>query len=197
MKKINSLKIAAIISAASFTTIAQAQVFSYNNTLGGSPVILTVDVGAGTANYSGSGTNVTYTGGNFSSFDPASPSGSFSFTGVSGTINSGGATLTPVIGSGPARIRFNGVSSTNLWTRAVDPTGTASAFDIPGTFSLIPPTSTSSGGLSSTGGTGSSSSGGSSGGGSSGGTSVPAPGVLGLLGLGLAGLAFGRRRKKS
>ncbi len=205
MKKFKSLKIAAIVAATSLTTMAHAQVFSYNTTLGGNPVVLSVDTNNGTASYTGSGTNATFTGADFSSFNPADPRGNFTFTGASGVINNAGTNLTPdALGGGAPRIIFNSSGTTQLWVRALDPSGTPAPFDLPGSFSPLPPSSTSSGGLSSTGGfggsggssvpTGGSSSGGSS---SGGGTSVPAPGILGLLGLGLAGLAFGRRRKKS
>lgn len=194
MKKINSLKVLAIVAAASVSTMAHAQVFSYNTTLGGNPVVLSIDTNNGTATYTGSGTNVTYSGADFSSFNPSDPRGAFTFSGATGTINNAGTDLTPVTGRTPSRIRFRRDGTTSLWTRAEDASGTRAPFDLPGPFSPVPPTSTSSGGLSSTGG--GSTGGGSTGGGSSGGTSVPAPGILGLLGLGLAGLAFGRRKKK-
>lgn len=55
---------------------------------------------------------------------------------------------------------------------------------------------TTSGGTTSGGTTsGGTTSGGTTSGGSSGGTDVPEPGMLGMMGLGLVGLAYARRRK--
>ncbi len=195
MNKFNSFKAAAIIAAASVSTLAHAEIFSYNTSLAGNPVVLSVDTDRGTATYVGSGTNVTYSGADFSSFNPDRPRGAYRFTGARGTINNGGTDFRPVVRSKEPVIRFRGNGTVSLWTRAVDPSGKGAPFDLPGPFSPVPPSSTSTGGLSSTGGVGSS--GGPSGpsGSSGGGTSVPAPGILGLLGLGIAGLAFGRRKK--
>lgn len=66
-----------------------------------------------------------------------------------------------------------------------------------GTTSTSGGTTSTSGGTTSTSGGTTSTSGGSSGGSSSGGTDVPEPGMLGMMGLGLVGLAYARRRRKT
>lgn len=63
-----------------------------------------------------------------------------------------------------------------------------------GTTTTSGGTTTTSGGTTTTSGGTTTTSGGSSGG-SSGGTDVPEPGMLGMMGLGLVGLAYARRRK--
>ncbi|MBH0113111.1 PEP-CTERM sorting domain-containing protein [Novosphingobium sp. YJ-S2-02] len=57
-------------------------------------------------------------------------------------------------------------------------------------------TSTSGGTTTTSGGSTTTTSGGTTQTGSSGGTAVPEPGMLGMMGLGLVGLAYARRRKK-
>ncbi|TYC90784.1 PEP-CTERM sorting domain-containing protein [Novosphingobium sp. BW1] len=65
-----------------------------------------------------------------------------------------------------------------------------------GTTTTSGGTTTTSGGTTTTTSGGTTTTSGGTSGGSSGGTDVPEPGMLGMMGLGLIGLAYARRRKR-
>ncbi len=201
MSKLISFKVAALSVALATTGIAHANTFSYDTQFGGANVRLTIDTVAGTASYVGGGTNVTFSGANFSSFTSIDTNDLFRFTSVSGVVNDNGRVFTPVIDNrtGRARLRFRNNGASEIWSGALNEDGRRVNFDIdsgPLTLAPVPSSSTSTGGLGSTGGVGSTG-GNPTGGSTGGGTDVPAPGAIALLGLGMAGLAFGRRRRKN
>lgn len=215
MSKFSHLKIATALVALSVTGAANAEIFQYDTTFGGSQTRLTINTQAGTASYVGGGTNVTFSGANFSSFTGIQTNEQFFFSSVTGVVNDRGRVFTPYVddNSGQPRLRFRNNGQSEIWSAAFNEDGALRNFDIdsgPLGDPIAPPPpappaggSTSTGGLTSTGGvtgsTGGNVGGGNVGGGNTGapggGTDVPAPGILGLLGLGIAGLAFGRRRK--
>lgn len=199
MTKFKSFKTAAIILALSTTGIANAEIFSYDTTFGGAQTRLTIDTQLGTATYVGGGTNVTFSGADFSNFTSNDTNQLFFFTGAQGVVNDRGRIFTPIVDadSGEARLRFRNNGQSEIWSAALNEDGVRRNFDIDSApLVLVPnvpaPPPSSTGGVTSTGGN--TSTGGVTGP-TGGGTDVPAPGILGLLGLGLAGLAFGRRRK--
>lgn len=192
MNKINTFKTAAIVVALSFTSIAHAETFQFNTDFGGVQTLVTFDTTAGTVSYVGGNTNVTFGGADLSNFANRGSNDQYFFSSASGVISANGRTFEANANQQP-RIRFLNNGNIDLWAGGFDADGRRRNVDIDGSltpFTPPPVTSTSTGGLSSTGGTP-----GTPPAGGSGGTDVPAPGILGLLGLGLAGLAFGRRRK--
>lgn len=202
MSKNMSLKAFAIFAALTTTGVANAEIFQYDTEFGGSQTRLTIDTERGTASYVGGGTNVTYSGADLSNFDSSDQNILYTFSSVSGVVDNRGNILTPVVNgqTGQARLRFIGNQS-DIWSAALNEDGRLINFDIfSGNLTPVAPpvnSSTSTGGLGSTGGTSSSTGGAPTGGSTGGGTDVPAPGAIGLLGLGIAGLAFGRRRRKT
>lgn len=205
MNKFSHLKVAAAIAALSVAGTANAEIFQYDTEFGGAQTRVTIDTQAGTASYVGGGTNVTFSGADFSNFTGIDTNEIFFFTSVSGVVSDRGRVFTPFVdnNSGEARLRFRNNGQSEIWSAAFNEDGARRNFDIdsgPLGDPIAPPPaggSTSTGGLTSTGGATGSTGGNPGAPAGGGGTDVPAPGILGLLGLGLAGLAFGRRRKNT
>lgn len=196
MKKIISKSIIAAIAFGASTT-AYANVHSYNLSNG---TVLTINSATGQGSAVGRNINASFTG-DFSSFTGGeNPSRiSIPIDNLQGTRVVNGRTIpaTPEnIADHPYSLNFSDSGVVNLWARWGGGNQYGDYISSTSTYSFAPASSsTSSGGLTSTGGVSSSSTGG-TGGGTGGGTDVPAPGALLLFGLGAAGLAFGNRRRK-
>ena len=199
-----------LASVAMSAAPASAEIFTYevegNNrqSAGGGTTILKIDTATGQASLIGGNINATFTG-DFSSFTGgATPDrNSFAISNLTGTRDVNGNSLNvtdPSNSTHPYSLVLDGEGGINLWahwgggTRYGDYLATTTGYTPP----PPPPASTSTGGLTSTGGvsTSSTSTGGGTPTGSTGGSDVPAPGALFLMGLGIAGLAFGNRRRK-
>lgn len=173
MKK--TLIITGIAATLAAQSPAQAAIYDYNayinNGIGNAKV--TVDSTAGTATYTGRNIDLTVTSNKLKGFTGANRNTTYLASDISGTFTRYGRTYNAYQSTRPkyTQIALSG-NSNFLWTYGRDRWGRTFDFD-------------GKGKLRYTGSTG----------GSTGGTPVPAPGVLGLLGLGVAGLAFGRRRK--
>jgi len=173
MKK--TLILAGLAATAAAASPASAAIYNYdayiNNGIGTANV--TVDSTAGTATYSGRNIDLTVTSDKLKSFSGATNRSTYLASDISGTFTRYGRTYNAYQSTTPKYTQIAlGGNSNFLWTYGRDRWGRTFDFDGKGTLKY-------------TGSTG----------GSTGGTPVPAPGVLGLFGLGLAGLAFGRRRK--
>ncbi len=162
---------AAAICALAAASSAHAGVYQYSetgvgNTNGAKTAELTVDTTAGTGSLIGSGLNISFTG-DFSGFTGgAAPSSMYSITIASTssiTDNGHVYTLVDPATVHPDMLKFQG-STINLWATWQSP-GYSNLGDTVGTISSS----------------------------STGGTAVPEPGMVGLMGLGVLGLAFRRR----
>ena len=166
------LKKAAIIAACGGAALAvsspaSASLYTYTQTNGDT---LTVDSSNNIGTLKGNNIDVTFTSTAFANFDGgATPSGTFNLDTLDGTRTVRGVAYTDNPSHQQVLKFLNGGSKVNLWSWWGNP---IIAGDYITYVKSYTPPSTSSGG-----------------------TPVPAPGILGLFGLGLAGLAFGRRRK--
>ena len=191
------------------STAAQAEVFTYqvegNHRLsvGGGPTTLSLNTATGQGSVVGGNINATFTG-DFSNFKGGeTPDFSmFEVSNLQGTRNVNGNTLNPTdqsSGRHQYKLILDGEGGVNLWANWGENAQYGDYLAETTGYTAPSASSTSTGGLTSTGGvsTSSSSTGGiTPTGGSTGGTDVPAPGALLLMGLGLAGLAIGSRRRK-
>lgn len=162
--------------AATITAAAPASAAIYNydayisNGIGNANIA--IDSSAGTATYSGRNIDLTVSSNKLKGFTGATKKTTYLASDISGTFSRYGRTYNAFHSTRPKYTQISLGNNFNfLWTYGRDRWGRIYDFD-------------GKGNLKYTGSTG----------GSSGGTPVPAPGILGLFGLGLAGLAFGRRR---
>lgn len=162
---------------------AKAAIYNYSTYIGNGigAANVTVDTAQRTASFTGRNINLTFgdrdlanfRGGNLQTSDRTP---TYLTDSVSGTFRRNGISYTALQSSRPKRTQFELASNRSfVWFYGRDRWGRILDFDGKGNYTRF---TGSSGGSTS----------------SSGGTPVPAPGMLGLLGLGLAGLAFGRRR---
>lgn len=219
MKKTTLLLCAGAVMA---SAPASAAIHTYDTTIGNGigAVEITVDTNAQTMTIKGANADLVLRDSDFANWKPnrSRSEPSLSVDDISGTFTRNGKTYDAFFSKSPKWTKIDLESDkTFFWTYGRDSNG--KVFDFDGKSGGVTytsstggsSTSTSSGGSSgstttggsststSSGGSGSSStttSGGSSGG-SSGGNPVPAPGILGLLGLALVGIGLGRRRRHS
>lgn len=166
---------AAAVCALVGASNAYADVYTYTetgvgNTGGSHTADLTVNTATGAGSLIGSGLDINFTG-NFTGFTGgAAPSSMYTISILPGSSISLGGTTYSLIApptSHPDMLEFQG-KSINLWAEW-SKTGTATGTILYDTIGGISSSSTS------------------------GGTSVPEPGMVGLMGLGVLGLAFRRR----
>lgn len=178
---------------------AHAQTFIYDvqgtngQSFSSSSTVLTIDTATGQGTIRGSNINATFTG-DFSGFTGGAIPSNFmaDLNSLSGTRTINGQTLNvtdQTISPHPYKLVLDGQGGINLWAYWGGGTTYGDYFATTTGYTHPAPTSTSTGGLSSTGGTATPT------GGTGGGTDVPAPGALLILGMGAAALAFGSRRK--
>ena len=163
----------AIAQTIGFADVARADIYTYGLSAGGAggqAATLTIDTVAGTGSVIGGAINAAFTG-NFSSFSGGTaPSGMFNIAmPATSTITSGGQTF--YANATHQQMLDVYASSINLWSywgSAACPSCSSQGdqnFGLSGSYTHTPA-----------------------------GTSVPEPGMFGLMGLGVAALAFRRRR---
>ncbi|MEO0463980.1 MAG: PEP-CTERM sorting domain-containing protein [Pseudomonadota bacterium] len=167
----NWTKTAAIALAATSIAVAapaSATIFEYNMTNGD---VLTIDTANGSGTWKGSSIDQSFTG-DFSSFQ-GGPNPSFmgELTSLTGFRIIGGKQVTATnFNNGrfhPFKLKTKSGNRFNLWAWWGDPVVSGDYVRKIGSFKVIPP------------------------------VDVPAPGALGLFGLALVALGFGRRRRKA
>lgn len=145
---------------------ASAALYTYTQTNGD---ILTIDSSNNSGSLKGTNIDVTFTSTGFANFKGgAKPSGMFNLDTLDGTRTLGGTAYTDNPSHQQVLKFLNGGKKVNLWSWWGNPIVAGDYITYVADYT---PPSTSSGG-----------------------TPVPAPGILGLLALALAGLGFSRRR---
>lgn len=165
----NWIKASALSFAAASAVIAapaSATIFEYTMNDGD---ILTIDTANGTGTWKGDDIDTAFTG-DFSGFQGgANPSFSFTLATMTGTREIRGQIYTPTNRNGnrthPFMLKTKENHKVNLWSWWGDPVVAGDYVRKIVDFKIVPP------------------------------TDVPAPGVLGLFGLALVALGFGRRRR--
>lgn len=203
-------KIITSLIAMGIASSANAAIFTYevegnhDHSRGSGPTTLIINTDTGQGSIKGGNIDATFTG-DFGAFTggetPASSM--FQISNLQGTRIVDGKTLqvtNPDLSSHPYKLILDGTGGINLWATWGENNSYGGYGDyIATTIGYTPPVqiypSTSSGGLSSTGGTTHGSPGGTSPNG--GGTDVPAPGALLLFGLGALGLVYSKRRRNN
>ena len=182
----------AVAGGMMMTAPASAAIYTYETNIGNGigQTQITIDTNARTATFQGNNINLVIGDSDLANWQPdlSRYGTTFKADSMSGTFTRYGRTYNAFFSSRPKHTQFRlGDNYSFLWMYGRDQRGRIFDFDGKGYRTIY---------TSSTGGSTSSSS--SS---SSGGTPVPAPGALGLFGLGLAALGFGRfgrrRRKKA
>jgi hypothetical protein len=160
-----------LVGAATMASSAHAAVYSYNLTGGsGHSVgnsVLSIDTTAGTGSVVGAAINAVFSG-DFSTFTGGTaPTGMFNIALTpASTITYNGKTYTPLFTGHQEMLDLFG-TSVNLWATWSTPTSTVTLGDYVKNISSS----------------------------STGGTSVPEPGMLGLMALGVIALGLSRRRQ--
>lgn len=148
---------------------ASAALYTYTQTNGD---ILTIDSTSNSGSLKGSNIDVTFTSSAFANFNGgANPSGMFNLDTLEGTRTVRGTAYTDNPSHQQVLKFLNGGTKVNLWSWWGNPIVAGDYITYVADYT---PPSTSSGG-----------------------TPVPAPGILGLLALALAGLGFSRRRRNN
>ncbi len=148
---------------------ASATIFEYTMTNGD---VLAINTANGTGSWTGEAIKTSFTG-DFSSFTGgANPSFKFTLGSLTGTRKINGKTFTPTNVNGskshPYMLKTQGQNKVNLWAWWTNPHSSKIFGDYVktiGEYKVYPP------------------------------VDVPAPGALGLFGLALIALGFGRRRR--